>query len=89
MTFGETLRTARIKVGYTQDELADKLAVSRSAITKKAINLTQGEEKKQFFVTITDEQIISRALPSKISEKKFEIGNRVFQVVGKVESATL
>ena len=207
MTFGETLRTARIKVGYTQDELADKLAVSRSAIakwendrgmpdianlkalakaldvsvdylldeegsldlsvTKKAIDITAdgrniklsrlkkikikekiirdeypeaeiirltltkikntknetivdlaigwialilggiplfgtqeigktindldqqyylvNEEKKQFFVTITDEQIITRTLPNKISEKKFEIGDRVFQVVGKVE----
>ena len=207
MTFGETLKTARIKAGYTQDELADKLAVSRSAIakwendrampdianlkalakaldvsvdylldeegsldlsvTKKAIDITAdgrniklyrlkkikikekiirdeypeaeiirltltkikntknetivdlaigwialilggiplfgtqeigktindldqqyylvNEEKKQFFVTITDEQIITRTLPNKISEKKFEIGDRVFQVVGKVE----
>ena len=207
MTFGETLKTARIKAGYTQDELADKLAVSRSAkakwendrgmpdianlkalakaldvsvdylldeegsldlsVTKKAIDITAdgrniklsrlkkikikekiirdeypeaeiirltltkikntknetivdlaigwialilggiplfgtqeigktindldqqyylvNEEKKQFFVTITDEQIITRTLPNKISEKKFEIGDRVFQVVGKVE----
>lgn len=207
MTFGETLKTARINAGYTQDELADKLAVSRSAIakwendrgmpdiaslkalakaldvsvdylldeegsldlsvTKKAIDITAdgrniklsrlkkikikekiirdeypeaeiirltltkikntknetivdlaigwialilggiplfgtqeigktindldqqyylvNEEKKQFFVTITDEQIITRTLPNKISEKKFEIGDRVFQVVGKVE----
>lgn len=34
MTLGEKLRTARQKYGLTQEELADKLCVSRQAITK-------------------------------------------------------
>lgn len=34
MTFGEKLKEARKGVGYSQEELANKLGVSRSAITK-------------------------------------------------------
>ena len=34
MTFGEKLKDARKGVGYSQEELAEKLAVSRSAIAK-------------------------------------------------------
>lgn len=34
MTFGEKLKDARKGIGYSQEELAEKLAVSRSAIAK-------------------------------------------------------
>lgn len=34
MTFGERFKEARAKAGFTQDELAQKLAVSRSAVAK-------------------------------------------------------
>ena len=34
MTFGEKLQEARKRVGYTQEQLAEKLCVSRSAIAK-------------------------------------------------------
>jgi transcriptional regulator with XRE-family HTH domain len=34
MTFGEKIKKARIEAGYTQDELANKLTVSRAAIAK-------------------------------------------------------
>ena len=34
MTFGEKLRNARLEAGYTQEELASKLIISRAAIAK-------------------------------------------------------
>lgn len=34
MTFGEKLKSARKKAGFTQEELSQKLAVSRQAVTK-------------------------------------------------------
>lgn len=34
MTFGEKLKQARKNAGYSQEELAEKLAVSRSAVAK-------------------------------------------------------
>jgi transcriptional regulator with XRE-family HTH domain len=34
MTFGEKLKKARMEAGYTQNELANKLSVSRAAIAK-------------------------------------------------------
>ena len=43
------------------------------------------EENKQYFVLITDEFIIARALANRIEEKKFTIEDREFQVMGKVE----
>jgi transcriptional regulator with XRE-family HTH domain len=43
------------------------------------------EEKAQYFVLMTDEQLISRTLTDKITDKKFEIGDRKFLVVGKVQ----
>lgn len=207
MTFGERFKEARAKAGFTQDELAQRLAVSRSAIakwesdrgmpdvtnlkmiadvlgvsvdyllddgnalnlsvTKKAIDLTKfgdrrklsrtrkveikerivreeypdaeilrltvtkikntksetiadqaigwfalilggiplfgtqefgktlnsldqqyylvDEEKAQYFVLMTDEQMISRSLAKRITDKKFEIGDREFLVMGKVD----
>lgn len=207
MTFGERFKEARAKAGFTQDELAQRLAVSRSAVakwesdrgmpdvtnlkmiadvlgvsvdyllddgnalnlsvTKKAIDLTKfgdrrklshtrkveikerivreeypdaeilrltvtkikntksetiadqaigwfalilggiplfgtqefgktlnsldqqyylvDEEKAQYFVLLTDEQMISRSLAKRITDKKFEIGDREFLVMGKVD----
>lgn len=38
MTFGEKLKDARRSAGYSQEELAEKLAVSRSAIAKWETN---------------------------------------------------
>lgn len=43
------------------------------------------EDKAQYFVLLTDEQIISQALAKRITDKKFEIGDREFLVMGKVE----
>ena len=43
------------------------------------------EEDKQYFVLLTDEQMISRALAKKIDEKKFTIGDKEFRVMGKVD----
>ena len=43
------------------------------------------KEKGQYFVLLTDEHIISRKLPSKITSKKFEIGDRKFQMMGIVK----
>ncbi|MDR0435634.1 MAG: helix-turn-helix domain-containing protein [Propionibacteriaceae bacterium] len=34
MTLGQKLRQARVQAGFTQEELADKLCVSRQAVTK-------------------------------------------------------
>ena len=38
-----------------------------------------------YFVLLTDEQMISRALAKKIDEKKFTIGDKEFRVMGKVD----
>jgi transcriptional regulator with XRE-family HTH domain len=43
------------------------------------------KEKAQYFVLLTDEQLISRTLTDKITDKKFEIGDRKFLMVGKVQ----
>jgi hypothetical protein len=43
------------------------------------------EEKAQYFVLMTDEHLISRALTDRITDKQFEIGDRKFLVVGKVQ----
>ena len=43
------------------------------------------EGEKQYFVLVTDEFIISRAMASKITDKKFTIEDKVFQVVGEVK----
>jgi transcriptional regulator with XRE-family HTH domain len=43
------------------------------------------EEKAQHFVLLTDEHLISRTLTDRITDKKFEIGDRKFLVVGKVQ----
>ncbi|MBO5994859.1 MAG: helix-turn-helix transcriptional regulator [Firmicutes bacterium] len=34
MTFGEKLQEARKRAGYSQEQLAEKLSVSRSAVAK-------------------------------------------------------
>ena len=44
------------------------------------------KEANQYFVLLTDEQMIARKLPAKITNKKFEIGDKKFQVMGKVEN---
>lgn len=43
------------------------------------------KEKNQYFILLTDEHIIARKLPAEITEKKFEIGDRKFQVIGTVK----
>ena len=43
------------------------------------------DELAQYFVLLTDEQMISRALAKRITDKKFEIGDREFLVMGKVD----
>lgn len=45
------------------------------------------QEKNQFFILITDEHIIARKLSVRIDKKKFEIGDKKFQVMGKVKEA--
>lgn len=43
------------------------------------------EEKKQYFVMLTDEFMVSRTLPGRITEKKFEIDDMVLMTMGEVE----
>ncbi len=43
------------------------------------------EEKSQYFILVTDEHIVARKLPERISKKKFEIGDKKFQVMGNVK----
>ena len=43
------------------------------------------KEKDQYFIRITDEYIIARRLPERIEKKKFEIGDKKFQVMGTVK----
>jgi hypothetical protein len=44
------------------------------------------EEKAQYFVLLTDEHLISRTITDRITDKKFEIGDRKFLAVGKVQN---
>jgi len=43
------------------------------------------EEKKQYFVLITDEFIISRVMAQKLDQKKFRIEDREFMTMGEVD----
>lgn len=43
------------------------------------------EDKRQLFVLMTDEFMVSRVMVEKINNKKFTIENREFQVMGEVE----
>ena len=43
------------------------------------------KDNNQYFILLTDEHIIARKLPSIITEKKFEIGDKKFQVMGNVK----
>ena len=43
------------------------------------------KEKNQYFVLLTDEHIIARKLPTKITSRKFEIGDMKFQTMGIVK----
>ncbi len=43
------------------------------------------EDKRQLFVLMTDEFILSRSMAEKINDKKFMIEDREFQVMGEVE----
>lgn len=43
------------------------------------------EKSMQHFVLLTDEHMISRITGTNITEKKFDVGNQSFLVVGKVE----
>ena len=45
------------------------------------------QEKNQFLILITDEHIIARKLSARIDKKKFDIGDKKFQVMGKVKEA--
>jgi transcriptional regulator with XRE-family HTH domain len=42
------------------------------------------EEKAQYFVLLTDEYLIARSLAERITDKKFEIGDKTFLTVGTV-----
>lgn len=81
MTFGRRLRTARKNGGLTQEQLAERLLVTRQAIAKwesdKEFYLVIDGEK-QFLITATDEFIESRQLSRNISERKFVIGGFKF-----------
>ena len=43
------------------------------------------KEKDQYFVLLTDEYLLARKLPSRITDKKFEIGDKKFRVMGVVK----
>ena len=43
------------------------------------------EGEKQYFVLMTDEFLVSRAMKQRVDEKKFKIEDREFMMVGKVE----
>lgn len=78
MTFGEKLKEARKNTGFTQE-------FGKVLNTFDHQYYLVNEDSKQYFVLLTDEFMITRAMANRINEKKFKIENREFLVMGEVE----
>jgi transcriptional regulator with XRE-family HTH domain len=77
-------------IGWFAFILGDVPLWGTQKMAKMANSLDQqyylvNEDRMQHFVLLTDEQLISRTLKNKITDKKFQIGDREFLVAGKVE----
>lgn len=99
----EIIRLTVTKIKNTKNESIADVAIGLFALTLGNIPLfgTQefgktlnsldqqyylvNDEKSQYFILLTDEYMIKRTLTTKITDKKFEIGDKQFTVVGKVE----
>ena len=86
MTFGEKLKEARKEAGLSQEQFAEKLSVSRSAVAKwesdKGIpDVNNLKLMAQLLVNISTDFIRSRGLANKVDPKKFDFGNYTFRKV--------
>lgn len=87
MTFGEKLKQARIEAGYSQEQLAEKLAVSRSAIAKWETDkgmpdITNLKAIAQFlnvsvdYLLADEEQLLLKEIKESIDLSKYEKGGK-------------
>ena len=84
MTFGEKLKEARKDAGLSQEQFAEKLSVSRSAVAKWEAgggmpDINNLKAMAQLLVNVSADFITSRELANKVDPKKFDLGNYTFR----------
>ena len=84
MTFGEKLKAARKEAGLSQEQFAEKMSVSRSAIAKwesdKGMpDVNNLKAMAQLLVNVSADFITSRELVNKVDPKKFDFGSHTFR----------
>ena len=83
MTFGEKLKAARKEAGLSQEQFAEKMSVSRSAIAKwesdKGMPDVNNLKVMAQLLDVNGDFIVSRELANKVDLKKFDFGNYTFR----------
>ena len=73
MTFGEKLKKTRKEAGLSQEQLAEKMSVSRSAVAKWESG------SRQFLVKVSTDFLSTSELANKVDPGKFGFGKYIFR----------